>query len=91
MLVLLICATFSVYFTHHTLYGRYGFEAHERLTARSKILDFEVSSLKAVRDKLRQDISLLKTEPPHADLVEEFARTTLGFAYPDELLIVPRP
>ena len=79
-LVVLCCLALTAYFAHHAINGRYGLEARYRLMERSSLLDFEVSSLEAVRSKLERDVALLSPELPDPDLVEEVARDVLGFA-----------
>lgn len=85
--VLLTCLAATGYFTHHAIHGRHGFEARLRLVDRSSMLEFELRSLEAVRSRLARDVALLSTEPPAADLTEEIARDTLGFAYPADRLL----
>ena len=85
-LVLLGCAAFSATFIHHAIYGRHGLEARSKLIARSTELDREIKSLEAVHGEFTRHIRLLR-EKPQRDLVEEIAQRTLGFAYPDEVVI----
>jgi cell division protein FtsB len=81
----------SAYFVHHTISGTYGLAARSRLTERSSMLEREIASLEAVRRRLRRDVELLATEPPDPDLVEEFARSVLGFAKPADLTLIEAP
>lgn len=53
------------------------------------MLDFEIRSLEAVRSKLEQDIALLRPDRPDPDIVDETARDLLGFARPDDVILVP--
>ncbi len=86
--VVLCCLALSAYFAHHAIHGRYGLEAKNKLMERSSLLDFEISSLEAVRSKLARDVALLSPELPDADLVEEVARDTLGFATPTDRILL---
>lgn len=58
---------------------------------RSQLLDFEISSLEAVRSKLKRDIALLTPDQPDPDLVEEIARDVLGFALPEDRIVLRDP
>ncbi len=80
------CLALSAYFAHHAVYGRHGVEARTTLIDRSEILDLEIASLSAVRDRLARDVNLLTAEPPHPDLIEEVARDVLGYAHPRDRL-----
>jgi cell division protein FtsB len=86
--VVLCCAAVTIYFAHHALSGRYGLEARNQLMERSNLLDFEISSLEAVRSKLARDVALLSPELPDQDLVEDVARDVLGFARPDDRILL---
>ena len=76
------CLALSAYFGHHAAYGRHGLEARTALLERSEILDLEIASLNAVRERLAGDVALLTAEPPHPDLIEEVARDVLGYTHP---------
>ncbi len=82
--VLLGCIAVTAYFAYHAMYGRHGFEVHNRLVERSQLLDFEIRSLEAVRTKLERDVALLSSDKPDPDFVDELARDILGFARPED-------
>ncbi len=88
--VLLICLGFSAYFAYHTLYGRHGLETRNKLIARSELLEFEIRSLEAVRADLSHEIHLLSMSPPDPDLVEEIARDVMGYAKPEDTILMLR-
>ena len=88
MLVLLLCASSTAYFAYHAMNGRHGLEARQKLSERASLLDFELRSLEAVRAKLERDVALLRPDLPHPDMVEEIAREVLGFARPEEVVLV---
>ena len=81
----------AAYFAHHAVYGRYGINAHSRLTGELEQLSARRTALKARRDRLASDIPHLR-HPPHADLIEEAARQILGYEKPGRLRLtnVPR-
>jgi cell division protein FtsB len=89
--VLLGCVAATAYFVHYTISGTYGLAARSRLSDRSTVLEREIASLEAVRRRLRRDVDLIAADPPHPDLVEELARSTLGFARPGDAALLETP
>lgn len=55
---------------------------------RSQLLDFEIRSLEAVRSKLDRDVALLTPDQPYPDMVDETARELLGYARPEDRIIL---
>jgi cell division protein FtsB len=86
--VLLLCLGLTAYFAYHTLKGRHGLEARERLLERESALQFEMQSLEAVRSKLKRDVALLSPDLPDPDIVEEIAREVLGFARAGDVVLM---
>ncbi len=86
--MLLLCLSFTAYFAFHTLKGRYGLEARDKLLERESALQFEIESLEAVRAKLERDVALLRPDIPDPDFVEEIAREVLGFANPRDRVLM---
>jgi cell division protein FtsB len=89
--VLLLCLGLTAYFAFHTLKGRHGLEAREKLIERESALQFETQSLEAVRAKLSHDVALLRPDLPDPDMVEEIAREVLGFAHPRDRILTDEP
>jgi cell division protein FtsB len=87
-LVLLLCLGLTAYFAYHTLNGRHGLEARDKLLERESALQFEMQSLEAVRAKLERDVALLRPDIPDTDIVEEIAREVLGFAHPRDVVVM---
>lgn len=87
---MLSCLGLTAYFAFHAYQGRHGFEARAEFIERTSLLEFEIASLEAVRSKLSRDVTLLRGEPPHPDLVDEVARDLLGFVHPSDRLIILR-
>lgn len=86
--MLLLCLGLTAYFAYHTLKGRHGLEAREKLLERESALQFEMQSLEAVRAKLERDVALLRPDLPDPDIVEDVAREVLGFARPQDLVVM---
>lgn len=91
ILVLLGCLSLSAYFVHHTITGKHGLEARSRLTERSKVLEREAAGLEAVRAELLRDVHLLRTDPPHPDMIAEIAIGVLGMARPGDRIVLVEP
>jgi cell division protein FtsB len=89
--VLLLCLGLTAYFAYHTLKGRHGLEARDKLLERESALQFEMQSLEAVRAKLERDVALLRPDLPDPDMVEEIAREVLGFAQPQDVVLMDEP
>ena len=89
--VALCCALFAGYFGYHTLYGKHGLVAQRSIVERRAYVDQQLLSLEAVHQRLRKDIAVLDpAHPGHRGMVEEVARDTLGFSYPDERILLIR-
>jgi len=86
------CVAATAYFGYHGIHGRYGLDARSKLIDRRAALAFERDGLEALRADLARDVALLSPDAPDSDLVEEIARDVLGFAYPqDRVIIAPAP
>lgn len=88
--MLLLCLGLTAYFAFHTLKGRHGLEARDKLLERQSALEFEIQSLEAVRAKLERDVALLRPDLPDPDFVEEIAREVLGFANPRDQILMEK-
>lgn len=89
--MLLVCLALTAYFAFHTVKGRHGLEARDKLLERESALQFEIESLEAVRAKLERDVALLRPDLPDRDFVEEIAREVLGFANPRDQILMDKP
>ena len=86
ILVSLFCLCALSYFAYHAINGKRGLEARHRLVERSRILGPQIERLEAVRVRLQRDVRLLDAGDP--DLIEELAIETLGFARPDDRVVI---
>ncbi|WP_291173245.1 septum formation initiator family protein [Hyphomicrobium sp.] len=89
--MLLLCLGLTAYFAFHTVKGRHGLEARDKLLERESALQFEIESLEAVRTNLARDVALLRPDLPDPDFVEEIAREVLGFAHPRDRVLMDAP
>lgn len=89
--MLLICACLIGYFGYHAIQGKHGLDARSRLIARSTTLERDIGGLETVLASLERDVALLSETRPDPDYVEELARDILGFARPDERIMIEIP
>ena len=80
----------TAYFVHHAVNGTHGLLASNRLKERFDRVEREIAGLEAVRRLLQRDVALLSSNPPHPDLVEEYARSTLGLVRPGDVVVIER-
>lgn len=85
-LVSLCCLLAIGYFAYHATSGRRGYEARSRLIQRAGVLESEIGRLEAARARLAHDVRLLEAGDP--DLVEELAIDRLGFARPEDRVLL---
>lgn len=88
---MLVCLGLTGYFSYHAIQGRHGLEARSRLIDRSRALEREIRALETVQARLRREVAALDEQAPDPDFVNELARQVLGFASPQDHLIVERP
>ena len=89
-LVALACLGLTAYFGHHAVAGRHGLEARHRLLARAPALEQQFAALDEVRQRLKVEVSLLTSDMPSRDLVEEIAREVLGYVLSTEVVWIGR-
>ena len=75
------------YFSYHLLEGERGLSA-------SRMLDLQIKQARAVHDRVQDErsalehkVSMLRAGTLDRDLLEELARSTLGFSHEGELVI----
>ncbi|KAB2848840.1 MAG: septum formation initiator family protein [Hyphomicrobiaceae bacterium] len=86
-MVLLLCLGLSGYFVHQAIKGRHGLELRQALQARVDRLELDLRRLEARRLSAERALKHLgDTIDP--DMLDEEARRELGFAHPDELIVV---
>ncbi|MEM1372740.1 MAG: septum formation initiator family protein [Pseudomonadota bacterium] len=78
------CLGFAGYFAVHTLHGRHGLEARDRLIDRAMVNEHQIGGLETAIEALSADVAALDQTPPDDDAVVSFARKQLGYGYPDE-------
>ena len=89
-MVLLGSLAATAYFAYHAVNGTHGFLARNRLIDRSTMSEREIAGLEVMRRRLKQDVALLAGDPPHPDIIEEHARSILGFVNAGDLIVLDR-
>jgi cell division protein FtsB len=75
------------YLLWHAVHGQRSFSQAERIQMRIATLTEERDKVRAERMALDKRVALLRPESIDPDLLEELARTRLGFVRPNDVLI----
>ncbi|NJR13197.1 MAG: septum formation initiator family protein [Phyllobacteriaceae bacterium] len=76
----------SVYFAHHSVDGRYGSDARQKVEAALADTQARLSTLQAARSEIEHKVALLKTGTIERDTLDEHARKTLGLIAVNEIV-----
>lgn len=76
-----------IYLVWHAVYGQRSFTQAERLNGRIEALTAERDRVRDERLAVEKRVALLRPESVDPDMVEELARSMLGFSRPDDLII----
>ena len=91
VIVTCACAALLGYFAWHAYKGPRGYPYQEQQRATVAKLQNELDGATASRDALEYRVSLLRPESIDPDLLDELARSELGLAGPDELVVLQPP
>jgi cell division protein FtsB len=83
-----ICACTIGYFAYHAMEGERGLQAYSRLTAQITESRAILAATTAERRRMEAKVALLRTNGLDMDVLDELARSQLGLARPDELIIL---
>lgn len=75
------------YFSYHLIQGDRGLFAYLKLQQDIQTASAELAITTHEREKLEKRVDLLRPENLDLDMLEERARSVLGLAHPDELVI----
>jgi cell division protein FtsB len=81
------CVSLIGYFAYHLIQGDRGLIALSRLTKDIDRLQSDVAVAKTERGDIERRTKLLRSNSIDADMLDERARTELGFSRPDEIVI----
>jgi cell division protein FtsB len=79
------------YLLWHAVQGQRSFSEARAIAARIETLTAERDKVRAERLALDGRVALLRPESIDPDMLEELARTELGFVRPNDLVIYPDP
>jgi cell division protein FtsB len=74
-LSLILCA----YFAHHSVDGRYGSDARQKIDVALAETQARLDQLRATRAELEHKVALMKTGTIERDTLDGFAREKLGY------------
>ena len=78
----------TAYFAYHAFAGDQGLGHWSDMQQTLDDRQHELAELEAANEQLRTDIARLTPGAVDPDLIEELAREDLGFAYPDEIIVI---
>ena len=79
------------YLTWHAINGERSFSQADRLAERVVVLTAQRDEVREARLALDKRVALIRPETIDPDLLEELARTKLGFVRPNDLVIHTDP
>jgi len=83
-----VCASFMVYLGYDGLYGDHGVVNLLRLNEQVERLEVELAAREKEASLLEVRTKLLRPESLDLDLLDERARAMLGYAHPNDLVII---
>lgn len=83
-----IVVSILAYFAYHAVEGNLGLFAHARLENQLVVLEKRAALIHDQRMRLEHRVSLLRPDNLDPDLLGEEARRTLGYAGPDDVIIL---
>ena len=83
-----IVVSILVYFAYHAMEGNHGIFAHNRLVQEISSLEVRAALVHDQRERLERRVALLRPDNLDPDLLAEEARRELGYANPDDVIIL---
>lgn len=87
-LLTLSCTGLICYFCYHMISGSRGIITYFKLNSHISALHSELETIRAARLIIENKANLLKPDSLDLDLLEEQAKTILGYAKPQESLFI---
>jgi cell division protein FtsB len=78
------------YFSYHAVQGELGLLSYLRLERQIGALEAEAAAVAAERAALEHRVTLMSPDGVDPDLLDELSRYELGFAHPDDIVILNR-
>lgn len=83
-----LCACMIAYFGYSAVHGDHGLIAYLQFGQKIAALEADLDAIQARRQALEHRVSQLRPQSLDPDLLDERARETLGFAHPNERVIL---
>lgn len=83
-----VMASILGYFGYHAVEGNNGLRANARLTQEIITLEKKAALVHDQRERLERRVALLRPDNLDPDLLAEQARKVLGYAHPDEVIVL---
>ena len=77
-----------LYFSTNLLYGDRGYISLQSLEKQEIILEDKYAALRAKREKLENNVKLLRSNSVNKDMLDEQARKQLGYVKSNEIIIL---
>lgn len=85
--VTVVCFCLLGFFAWHGLNGKRSFANQTTILVKVSELEERRDAVRAKREALQTRVALLRPESIDADMLEEMARTMLGFSKPNEIVV----
>ncbi|NNE24755.1 MAG: septum formation initiator family protein [Rhizobiales bacterium] len=85
--VTVVCFCLLGFFAWHGLNGKRSFANQTSILVKVSELEERRDAVRAKREALQTRVALLRPESIDADMLEEMARTMLGFSKPNEIVV----
>ena len=79
------------YLLWHAIHGQRSYSEATRIATRTATLTAERDKVRAERVALDRRVALLRPESIDPDMLEELARTKLGFVHPNDIIVYIKP
>ncbi|MGB7287103.1 MAG: septum formation initiator family protein [Salaquimonas sp.] len=87
-IVPLLCTAILGYFAYHAQTGRYSIHTKQDMKEEAMRLQIVLSGLEAERTKLERRVAQLTSGTLEKDALDEVIRSQLGYAAPDEMVVL---
>ena len=87
-LIALICVILALYFSYHVLQGERGVFRLVSLNQQIETMSQEETQFYAERLELEKKVAMMRPGSVNKDLLEEQVRSTLGYRYGDEVVVL---
>jgi len=90
LIVTVVCLALLGFFAWHAFKGPRGFAHEAALEARAEKLATDLGALRAERKRLDRRVALMRPDSIDPDMLDELARTELGYVKAGDLVLVTR-